>query len=286
MIHKQTDFVHNREWDILFVLDACRIDKLKDLYKDYLPGYFCEVQSPATFTLGWLIDTFYNKPKTNAVFVSSDYEVNSSGFNLDTEIHDKKKREKYGHIKFDYREYFNEIVDVWKHIDEKLGLVHPKTICDEVINQVKKGNRVIAKFWQVHDPYIYHLRNENNKVINYEDTERRNSVVYKGSNLKRYLSYFFADITIWRIKKLLGRKEESGLYSIWCKYGHKGIVKGYEEDLKLVLSEIKRVHEKFPDKKMVITTDHSEYLGERGMYGHSVNSPELLGVPWLEITNE
>jgi len=61
----------------------------------------------------------------------------------------------------------------------------------------------------------------------------------------------------------------------------------YRENLEIVLKEIvKGLLPKIPrDRKVVITSDHGELLGENGMFFHpaDVRHPALNTVFWLEI---
>jgi len=287
-VDAQAKLVHNTNWDVMFIIDACRFDMFEEYYTEvFQKGVLKKALSPASWTFAWLIEIFENRPIKDIVFVSSDYEVNSKGI-MDEKIYDNEKREKYGHYHFDARKYFREIIDVWEFgVDEKLGLVHPKTMCDECIKAIKKypKSKIITNFWQVHDPYIYYLSRGEMPVHNMEDIDRRNKMVYKWINLKKFIGKFVSDETIWKIRGWTGYKPDNGLAYIYSKYGKYGIHKGYVEDLKQVLFFISKVVEKYPDKKIVITSDHGELLGEHGRYSHGYDKgyKEIIEVPWFEI---
>jgi len=285
----QADLMHEIDWDVMFVIDACRFDSFEKFYKDYFfgRGELKKAISPASWTYAWLIEMFEDKPKKDIVFVSSDYEVNSKGIK-DEKIYDREKREKYGHYHFDARKYFKDIIDVWEFgVDKELGLVHPETMCKECEKAIKKypNSKIITNFWQVHDPYIHYLKGGFMPVHNMEDVERRNKQVYKWINLKKFLTKMMSDETIWKLRKWTAYTPESGLAYIYFKYGKEGIIKGYEEDLKYTLKFICDTIKKFPNKKFVITSDHGELLGEHGRYSHGYDKgyKELQEVPWYEI---
>ena len=288
-VKHQTELMHSVDWDVMFVIDACRFDYFEKLYKDYFSKdvILKKALSPASWTYAWLVEMFVDKPKMDIVFVSSDYEVNSKGIK-DQKIYDNEKREKYGHYHFDARKYFREIIDAWEFgVVEHLGLVPPETMCKECEKAIEKHpkSKIITNFWQVHDPYIFYLREGLMTIHNMEDIERRNKHVYKWINLKKFLTKIMSDETIWKLRKLIGYTPNSGLAYLYFNYGKEGIIRGYEEDLKYTLEEIAKVVRKYPNKKFVVTSDHGELLGEYGRFSHGYDKeyPELQEVPWLEV---
>ncbi|MFP4232878.1 MAG: sulfatase-like hydrolase/transferase [Candidatus Aenigmatarchaeota archaeon] len=62
------------------------------------------------------------------------------------------------------------------------------------------------------------------------------------------------------------------------------VMKAYEDNLKYVLKEVKKVL-KHLDGNIVITSDHGTLFGERGLYFHipNIRMDEINDVPWLEI---
>ena len=58
----------------------------------------------------------------------------------------------------------------------------------------------------------------------------------------------------------------------------------YIGNLRYVLHYVKEIEQQNPEKKIVITADHGECLGENGKYGHKgKKGKEISDVPWLEI---
>ena len=73
------------------------------------------------------------------------------------------------------------------------------------------------------------------------------------------------------------------------KLGVEKLRRAYEENLKLVLSYVNELVSYLRREGLVvITADHGELLGERGLFGHPerVRVPELVEVPWLEISSD
>ena len=80
------------------------------------------------------------------------------------------------------------------------------------------------------------------------------------------------------------------------KYGKSGLIKAYRENLKMVLDYAAKLCARLPHKKIVITSDHGELLGEEGAYEHpngpidkifnnlSLKRKKILQeVPWLSV---
>lgn len=61
--------------------------------------------------------------------------------------------------------------------------------------------------------------------------------------------------------------------------------KAYRSNLRLVLSEVTKLIKSFDDRRIVITADHGELLGEGNLYSHphKFNHPVLRTVPWFEV---
>jgi hypothetical protein len=93
----QADLIHNSEWDILIVLDACRYDKFNEIYKEIFGdgGLLYKTVTPAPWTLGWLLEIFDGRPLENTVFISASPAINSKEI-YDEKIHTFSERLKYG----------------------------------------------------------------------------------------------------------------------------------------------------------------------------------------------
>ena len=52
------------------------------------------------------------------------------------------------------------------------------------------------------------------------------------------------------------------------KHGKNGLMEAYKENLRIVLDYVAKLCKKFPRKKIVITSDHGELLGEEDAYEH------------------
>jgi hypothetical protein len=67
--------------------------------------------------------------------------------------------------------------------------------------------------------------------------------------------------------------------------GWSGIRKAYTDNLWYVLSYVQMLHKECNGRKMIITGDHGERLGEGGLFGHSSKKMDkaVIEVPWFEV---
>lgn len=85
-------------------------------------------------------------------------------------------------------------------------------------------------------------------------------------------------------KKILGSEDR-----IWKLVGAGKISlaelrEAYRFNLRKVLSEVRRLVEKLDNRRVVITADHGELLGEDALLGHRFTKHRILHeVPWLEV---
>jgi len=284
--HKE--LIDKNDWDIILLLDAVRFDYFEKYYREVFKdgGTLYKVKSAVTASPPWFFENFsYKNPRKDIIFISMDFEISSE----DTHFISFGYRLKYGGMNYSMRNFFGEVVDIWKRgYDKKLGIVRPETVSEEVIKvaKVNPDKKIIANYWCVHDPYIYHLERGMQTIIDMERLGGRGRPEYNRyalRNLKEFSRWFFKDTTIWTLRKKLGIKTVGGLAELWLNHGHDGIIQGYVEDLKLAMKCVKKVYDAFPDKKIVVTSDHGSLLGEKGMYGHGGKKfKELIEVPWFK----
>lgn len=80
------------------------------------------------------------------------------------------------------------------------------------------------------------------------------------------------------------QKEGRDVTYLWNDYPRDKIWKAYISNLERVLEQVAILIEEL-DGKIVVTADHGEGFGEKGVVGHpaGVRTSELVEVPWLEI---
>jgi hypothetical protein len=258
------------DWDVKIILDACRYDVFKSTYKSILgqKGKFSKKISNATHTIEWLNKTFLDKKMKDTIYISANPFVNSKG------------KVQHRGFTFDGKKHFKKVIDVWDFgWDKKLKTIHPKEVNKSafVTMALNRKDKFIIHYMQPHQPSIYFQK----KQLNIEKNKmgKKSNVI---SIIGKLLGQLFSHETVWKFGKIFKLKPNSSFGKLWYTYGREEIIKGYNEDVKLVLKFVKVLIDKFPNKKFLITSDHGERLGENGYYGHGgKRDKEVIEVPLL-----
>lgn len=160
---------------------------------------------------------------------------------------------------------FNGCVPVWMpeaNIGQG-GVVYPETMMGVIAVKARNtpGRRWVCHFVQPHLPYITadglaFLRGELDADLRGDNWLKRSPTVYD-------------KVQAW------GRR-----------HGWERLRGYYQETLEFTLGVIKRRLTELPPGRVVITSDHSELIGERGLYGHPrpAGKELLCTVPWFEVS--
>ena len=257
-------------WDVLIILDACRYDMFKEIYR----GEVQKAISPATCTPEFLEKVFSWRRITGTVYVSGNAYINSKGIPLP---------EASGY-QFNAVDNIESIIDVWETgWSEKLGTVHPEEMNKHamVSLDVHPDKRHIIHYVQPHEPYLYFGGGIGG--AGYATTN--NSLLWKGK-ISRVLNRFLPNETVWKWAYRFGQLPPRGKGMLWIENGREGLIRAYKEDIKLVLRYVAQLYKRYPHKKFLITADHGELLGEYKRYGHTAvkkRYQQLVEVPWVEL---
>jgi len=260
MIEKQRTM--ERPWDILIILDGCRYDYFERY--NTMDGKLIKVVSPATGTRAWF-EKINSYDCSNVIYM--------------TPI-----------VKFDswYPEHdFFKVIRHWdKNITYEYNGVNPIGIAKLAIKCIKKypKQKVIVHFCTPHPPFLT-IDSKHQEMIKEESIQTNKTM--KESKMKQKSLYVlwmlkqrFPTIFFWYIERLLG--VHSGMLALYQAGGFKLIRKLYYDNLILVLSAVERIKDS-TDKKIVVTADHGQRLGEYGMFGHGGwRSKSVVVVPWFE----
>jgi len=144
------------------------------------------------------------------------------------------------------------IIDIWDFgWNDTLKTVHPKTVVETALSQIDYKKRQIIWFLQPHGPWI-----GNPKIIP--------PPIIKGTMFDEMI------IPLLRKGKLSPKKFKDA----------------YRGNLRLVLKYVSKLITELPEsKRIVITSDHGELLGEYGSFLHYsfLTVPELREVPYLRV---
>jgi len=281
------------DWDFLIVLDACRYDYFSEIYRNLFDGRLEKRISLGCSTIEWLKRSFPDY-YPDVIYVSGNPYVNS----------------KVAIAGFNAKEHFYKVVDVWDFgWDETIGTVPPEEINKAVLKFYLKypKKRFIIHYMQPHAPYL----SLKYRSIGYRKLDPRNDSVLSGvagyrkvdkhiESIINIVGTVFSKLRIvestWELREKMGLPPASPMDIIRRKYGKGGLIEAYKENLLIVLTYVAKLCRRFPRKRIIITSDHGELLGEEGAYEHpngpvdkifnrlfSKRKKILQEVPWLVI---
>lgn len=153
-------------------------------------------------------------------------------------------------------ERFARLEEVWRYSwDEDIGTIRPRPLTDTAISLARRENpeRMIVHYMQPHAPFTTHPELQSGRsASNWAD---------------------LTDKSVWmRVREgelSLARAREA-----------------YHDELEMVLQDIALLLSSVDAETAVISADHGEAMGERGVYGHprGVAIDALRIVPWVETT--
>lgn len=246
--------VYDEDWDLLVILDACRVDVLESVADEY---DFIETVdsrwSVGSHSHEWLTQTF---SRDHGYEIANTAYISGNGHTHETFVErDYPPDETVPFCRPDWDvvepEDFGQLDMLWETAHEDGIGVPPRAITDRTIEVGREldFDRIVAHYMQPHIPYIAGALSEEREPTDIES---------KG----------------W---KLL----ESG------DGNHDEVWKLYEENLRLVLDEVELLLENVDAEKVVVTADHGNAFGEYTICGH----PEgmLLScvkeVPWVSTAS-
>jgi len=251
--------VLKKNWDVLVILDTCRVDALKThapCYLDVSPDSIKSYLSVGSQTAEWLSNTFTtDRPNLNQIAYASG---NAWASQVLVEGKGPESDQYFDNVKPPNIEWsvasardLGRFIPLWGNEEETTLAAGshsvPAKITDATIklHRDEKFNRVIAHYIQPHPPYESKSREEGRDLTDFEYTPM--DYLRNGGNKNKP----------------------------W---------KAYISDLKWVLKDVKELTENI-DGKVAITSDHGEAFGEYKFYGHAPGMlhPQVRRVPWLEI---
>jgi hypothetical protein len=262
-------------WDIAIVLDACRYDVFKEVYRRYLSSGSLEKRIGASDTFDWLHSVFNGNGTNNVIYISAHPGINGKGVIWGD---------------FNAKERFYKVYDAWLSAwNWSLGSSLP----DEVARIAEKAinghpsRKAIIHFMQPHFPY----RNAPCPST-YFDLRCTKENAELGILLERLLRNLIGSLNVsfsrfrmayWRLKKLLRLNFLEDLNEIyWREYSIEDLRRFYKDNLEWVLGSVVKIVDEFDDERIVITSDHGEAFGEAGEIFHlyRTRNPVVRLVPF------
>lgn len=253
IIKNKQEYVLDKEWDVLIILDACRVDLLEEVAEDY---DFIETPphntmwSAGSYSEGWLKNNFTGE-KYNDYKSDMENMIYVSGNPFTGDVLDDKK--------------FQKLDNVWKYgwnTDD--GYMPPDIITDKSISYYRNENpdRMIIHYMQPHIPFI---------------TESKS-----GYTVNTDIGYRI-DKNKFASPRKLNEKSPWKLYAD-SEIQHDEIWGAYKSTLHFVLQSVEKLLKNIDAEKVIISADHGESLGKFGIYGHKrdLQIKSLRNVPWVQ----
>ena len=246
---RQYDKIHNdlMEEDkfLMIVLDACRTDYFEDEYPAYFDGEKQDLMSSGPHTFAYVSNTWHNNKEVKYI---------SGALPINTRIEKEGKGEGEERLYGDYVPKENlDIVDAWREAwDEELGTPDPEKVTEIALEN--KSDKMVVHYFQPHQPFIGET-----KIEGHTGNLQNNAGTSPG--------------------KIIRSKIEKG------EVTQENLGRAYRDNLKHVLKQAKKLAKEFPDRRVVITSDHGELLESGGFFGHhkEIQHPMLRTIPWLEV---
>jgi hypothetical protein len=245
--------VYKKEWDLLVILDACRVDVLESVADEYdFLNTIDSRWSVGSHSHEWLTQTFSERHSDE---IAATAYISGNGHTHETFVTgDCPPDETVPFCRPDWRPVgtatFGSLDMLWEtaHQDE-LG-VPPRPITDQTVSMSRKEDhdRIVAHYMQPHIPYIREALSE----------DRSPTDVERGG---------------WKCLE----SGDADYDEVWSLY---------EENLRLVLDEVAVLLENVDADNVVITADHGNAFGEYSIYGHPEGMllPSIKRVPWVETS--
>jgi len=252
-----------------------------------------KVISSGTHTTEWFKNTFTSY-YPNCYYISANPFISSRNV-----------------LRLDYEpsKHFEKVIDCWDYLwDDYLGTVLPWDLTREALSIILRNphKRFVIHYIQPHSPYIALLGYEKRL---YPDVvpSRQGILNQNGSRVTSELNFLGKILRYvkWSLPLLVGHEKNAKIREILrlppaepfeATLRILGRIKSndvirylYTVNLILVLESasllVIKILEKFPEKRIVITSDHGELLGEGGYYEHEsmVYVPQLLEVPFFIV---
>lgn len=254
--------VFSLDWDVLILLDTCRIDALSALAGEYdFLGEVGHIRSVGGATPEWIAKTFsagYEPLIRNTCYLTATPQARG----ILEERLPQRRSLKESHFAYSLLQWYDtvdietlgdvEYLFLHEPVGESgaYGHVHgttpPKYVTDRGISVGREGqfDRLILHYMQPHAPYVSNALAEDRELEEWE-----------GPRPLRYL------------------RQTGDFSSVW---------EAYMDDLRYVLDDVELLLQNLDANRVAITSDHGEAFGEYGIYGHAIGSlhPKVRMVPW------
>lgn len=248
--------VFERDWDALIILDACRVDALREVEDEYdFLSVDDSITSVGSTSFEWMNHTFaseYRSEIEQTAYVSGNGYTDSvlgkggntghAAMPFGPSEYDVVDPEDFEYLEELWRADFDDDSE-WTINGNAGSRIHPKYTTDRAIaaGRTWESERLIVHYMYPHDPFPLADRAE-----------------------------------LFRPFDAL-RAGDATREAAWDEYLN---------HLRFVLDEVDRLLANLDAEDVVITADHGEAFGEYGFYRHIIGCPLpcLRNVPWVEAS--
>lgn len=248
--------VFDRDWDLLIILDTCRVDALQTVRDEFEYIESVEsIKSVGSYSPEWIANTFdksYSDIIAKTAYITANPHSKTVIENgLETHWKSKSTRrlrqlKRWGKYDPVGEDDFGLYEPVWKESqgeDEKNE--NPRLVTDHGIRADRSGDydRIILHYMPPHLPHVGRARKESRDLHDFEKKP-------------------------WPYIRRTNDKETP--------------FKSYLDTLRLALEEVEVAITNMDRPNTVITADHGEAFGEYGVFDHPGGSlhPHVKQVPW------
>lgn len=238
--------IFSKDWDLLIILDACRFDLLTETEDNF--DFFNMDKDDYYYSLGSSSDEWMEKNfvEEYGTEMSKTSYVTANLFSED----------------FVEEEDFNNVVEIWKNgWDEDLSTTPAETVTEAAVREYRNNNpdRMIVHYMQPHLPFV-------GSDIKFEKQSGKKDISEKQDEWDKFNKGLFYQV----------RDGEVGKDKVWG---------AYRDNLEYVLKEVDRLCNNVGYENAIITADHGNAFGEKGIYSHPSGVPidVLRKVPWVSI---
>lgn len=258
--------IYESDWDALVVLDACRVDAIREVADEYDFINSAEIEtkwSVGSTSKEWILKTFidkYSEEIEETTYISGNsfsrwfskrpVDYTSFAETNETRVADIDVLNSLFSESLAEEEDFNHVKDLSPLGDKNEYGATPKAedITEHAIRAGRKHDhrRLIVHYMQPHSPYIGNI--SSGEPISEYEMRPTKALRNGGDRDKVYESYL--------------------------------------DNLRYVLDNVEDLLNNLDAEKVVITADHGELFGEVGQYGHAagIPHPALKKVPWIETS--
>ncbi|WP_237561141.1 alkaline phosphatase family protein [Halococcus sediminicola] len=257
--------VLTREWDVLVLLDTCRVDALRAVADEYSflgdGDRICSVGASSAEWIGATFDREWADELRNTAYLAcngyADFILEAGGSPEQFIGPAPPDYFQQGNWNFARASDLGRLEHIWQYEreEEESRLGHdeghtpPRYVTDRTIAVGRESDfdRLIVHYSQPHSPYVSNALEEERELHEYERTPFE--YLESGGERKR-------------------------------------VLKAYLDDLRYVLDDVEILLSNIDAEDVVISADHGEAFGEHGVYGHPIGSlhPAIRYVPWTKTT--